>query len=62
MATAAIKDFLGEQHKQNGYMESVTKPPFDKLLSFTRLFDIKMQIAIMAVINKVRDNAVVIAA
>ena len=51
--------------EQNGYMESVTmltKPPFDKPLSFTRLFDKKMQIAIMAAINKVRDNAVVIAA
>ena len=51
--------------EQNGYMESVTmltKPPFDKPLSFTRLFDKKMQIAIMAAINKVKDNAVVIAA
>ena len=51
--------------EQNGYMESVTmltKPPFDKPLSFTRLFDKKMQIAIMATINKVKDNAVVIAA
>lgn len=50
--------------EQNGYMESVTmltKPPFDKPLSFTRLFDKKMQIAIMAAINKVKDNAVVIA-
>lgn len=51
--------------EQNGYMESVTmltKPPFDKPLSFTRLFDKKMQIAIMAAINKVKDNAVVVAA
>lgn len=51
--------------EQNGYMESVTmltKPPFDKPLSFTRLFDKKMQIAIMAAINKVRDNAIIIAA
>ena len=51
--------------EQNGYMESVTmltKPPFDKPLSFTRLFDKKMQIAIMAAINRVKDNAVVIAA
>ena len=46
-------------------MEDVSellKPPFDKPLSFTRLFDKKMQIAIMAAINKVKDNAVVIAA
>ena len=31
--------------EQNGYMDSVTmltKPPFDKPLSFTRLFDKKM--------------------
>ena len=51
--------------EQNGYMENVTmltKPPFDKPLSFTRLFDKKMQIAIMAAINKVKDNAVIIAA
>ena len=38
-----------------------TKPPFDKPLSFTRLFDKKMQMEIMAAINKVKDNAVVIA-
>lgn len=46
-------------------MDSVTmltKPPFDKPLSFTRLFDKKMQMEIMAAINKVKDNAVVIAA
>jgi len=51
--------------EQNGYMESVTmltKPPFDKPLSFTRLFDKKMQVAIMAAINKVKENAVVITA
>lgn len=50
--------------EQNGYMESITmlaKPPFDKPLSFTRLFDMKMQIAIMAAINKVKDNAAVVA-
>lgn len=51
--------------EQNGYMESVTmltKPPFDKPLSFTKLFDKKTQAAIMAAINKVRDNAVIITA
>ena len=51
--------------EQNGYMDSVTmltKPPFDKPLSFTRLFDKKMQMEIMAAINKVKDNAVVIVA
>ena len=48
--------------EQNGYMESVTmltKPPFDKPLSFTKLFDRKTQTAIMAAINRVKDNAIV---
>ena len=40
----------------------LTKPPFDKPLSFTRLLDKKKQMEIMAAINKVKDNAVVIAA
>lgn len=43
-------------------MESVTmltRPPFDKPLGFTRLFDKKTQTEIMAAINKVRDNAVI---
>lgn len=51
--------------EQNGYMESVTiltKPPFDKPLSFTKLFDRKMQSEIMATINKVKDNAIVVVA
>lgn len=51
--------------EQNGYMESVTmltKPPFDKPLSFTKLFDSKTRAAIMAAINKVKENAVVVAA
>lgn len=51
--------------EQNGYMESVamlTKPPFDKPLSFTRLFDKKMQMAIMATINEIKENAVVVVA
>ena len=51
--------------EQNGYMDSVTiltKPPFDKPLSFTKLFDRKMQSEIMATINKVKDNAIVVVA
>ena len=51
--------------EQTGYMESVTiltKPPFDKPLSFTKLFDRKMQSEIMATINKVKDNAIVVVA
>lgn len=48
--------------EHNGYMESITiltKPPFDKPIRFTKLFDRKTQNAIMAAINKVRDNATV---
>lgn len=51
--------------EKNGFMENVamlTKPPFDKPLSFTKLFDKNTQVAIMAAINKVRENAITIAA
>lgn len=47
--------------EQNGYMESaaaLTKPPFDKPLSFTKLFDKKVQAALMTVIGQVKENAV----
>ena len=49
----------------NGYMENVselTKPPFDKPISFIKLFDAKTRAALMAAINKIRENAVQIAA
>jgi type I restriction enzyme R subunit len=51
--------------EQNGYMENVTdlqKPPFDKPTSFIKLFDPKTRAAIMEVIKKVKDNAVIVAA
>ncbi|MDE6454926.1 MAG: DEAD/DEAH box helicase family protein, partial [Dysosmobacter sp.] len=51
--------------EQNGYMESVallTKPPFDKPLSFTKLFDKKTQAALMKSINQIKENAVTIVA
>ena len=51
--------------EQNGYIESVTiltKPPFDKPLSFTKLFNRETQTAIMAAINKVKENAIVVVA
>jgi type I restriction enzyme R subunit len=51
--------------EQNGYMDSVTelqKPPFDKPISFVKLFGPRMRAEIMAAINKVKENAVVIAA
>ncbi len=50
--------------EQNGYMESAAdlqKPPFDKPLSFIKLFDAKTRSDILAVINEVKDNAVTIA-
>ncbi|MDO4287784.1 MAG: DEAD/DEAH box helicase family protein [Eubacterium sp.] len=47
--------------EQNGYMENITdlqKPPFDKPVSFIKLFDRKKQMQLVAAINAVRDNAV----
>ena len=49
----------------NGYMENVaelTRPPFDKPVSFIKLFDPKTRTAIMKAINQVRDNATEISA
>ena len=50
--------------EQNGYMESVAnlqKPPFDKPVSFIKLFDAKTRSDILAAINEVKDNAISIA-
>lgn len=47
--------------EQNGYMESIAdlqKPPFDKPVSFIKLFDAKTRADILTVINEVKDNAV----
>lgn len=47
--------------EQNGYMENVAelqKPPFDKPVSFVKLFDAKTRMAIMDTIREVRENAV----
>lgn len=49
----------------NGYMETVselTKPPFDKPVSFIKLFDAKTRTALIATINQIRENAVQIVA
>lgn len=50
------------QHMElNGYMDNVselTKPPFDKPVSFIKLFDAKTRTAIMEAIQTVRENAV----
>ena len=51
--------------EQNGYMEDITdlmKPPFDKPVSFIKLFDAKTRTALMAAINQVKDNAVLVVA
>jgi type I restriction enzyme R subunit len=47
--------------EQNGYMEDVkllTKPPFDKPVSFVKLFDQQTRTALVQTINEVRENAV----
>lgn len=51
--------------EQNGYMENVAalmNPPFDQPIRFTKLFDKQTQGAIIASINKIKDNAVIISA
>ena len=50
--------------EQNGYMDNVAdlqKPPFDKSVSFIKLFDAKTRTALMKAIKNVKDNAVSIA-
>lgn len=50
--------------EQNGYMDNVAdlqKPPFDKPVSFIKLFDAKTRTALMQAIKDVKDNAVSIA-
>ncbi|MGV8907279.1 MAG: DEAD/DEAH box helicase family protein [Acetobacterium sp.] len=47
--------------EQNGYIENVTelmKPPFDKPLSFSRLFDAKKQARLVKIVKGFRENAV----
>lgn len=51
--------------EQNGYIESVAvlmRPPFDKPLSFTKLFDPKTQEALVKAINQVKENAIAVSA
>lgn len=45
----------------NGYMENVSeliKPPFNKPVSFIKLFDANTRTALMAIINQIRENTV----
>lgn len=47
--------------EQNGYIENVTelmKPPFDKPMSFVKLFDSKRQAEIIQLVNEIKENAV----
>lgn len=47
--------------EQNGYIENITelmKPPFDKPLSFGKLFDATRQQQLVAIVNEVKENAV----
>ena len=39
----------------------LTKPPFDKPVNFTKMFSQKMKAEIVAAINEIRDNAVIMA-
>lgn len=46
--------------EKNGYMEDITelqKPPFDKPVSFIKLFDAKRRIEIMKTIQAITENA-----
>lgn len=50
--------------EQNGYIENVIelmKPPFDKPMSFVKLFDSKKQAEIIKLVNEIKDNAVEVA-
>ena len=50
--------------EQNGYMDNVTdlqRPPFDKPIPFTKLFDSKTKDALVQTIKEIKDNAVIIA-
>ena len=48
--------------EQNGYMDSVVelqKPPFDKPVSFIKLFDAKHKTQLIDIINGIKENALV---
>ena len=51
--------------EQNGYMDSVTeltKPPFDKPVSFIKLFDAKTRAELIKTIDSIKENATLIVA
>lgn len=50
--------------EQNGYIENVAelmKPPFDKPLSFIKVFDRKKQAEIIKKVNEIKENAINVA-
>lgn len=50
--------------EQNGYIDNVTelmRPPFDKPMSFVKLFDSKRQAEIIKLVNEIKENAVEVA-
>lgn len=51
--------------EQNGYMEDVSellKPPFDKPVSFIKMFDAKTRTEIVNTLNEIKENAVRVSA
>ena len=51
--------------EQNGYMEDLkelTKPPFDKPVTFVKLFDPRRQAQLMGIIRAIKENAITVAA
>ncbi|MCR4717891.1 MAG: DEAD/DEAH box helicase family protein [Lachnospiraceae bacterium] len=51
--------------EQNGYMEDVSdlmKPPFDKPVSFIKMFDNKTRNDILGVLNEIKENAIKVTA
>lgn len=47
--------------EQNGYMEDIKelmKPPFDKPVSFVKLFDMRTRTSLMKKINEIKENDV----
>ena len=47
--------------EKNGYMEDMKelmKPPFDKPVSFVKLFDVKTRTALIQKINEIKENAI----
>lgn len=48
--------------EQNGYMENISdlqKPPFDKPVSFVKMFDLQKREAIIKTIAEIKQNAMV---